>query len=1086
MAGSRLDDAVERAQATDEFAARAQPANLGFPSRYAIGGTIPDRVLESRPLSVLSEEVRVMPLSAMPTLHIHLLGEFRLLYADTPLNQLTAPRVQALLAYLVLHRAAPQPRQRLAFLLWPDSSEVQARTNLRQLLHALKQALPEADRFVHFATQTLQWRPDAPFRLDVAEYEQALTQAAEAERHQDTPILRAMLQHACDIYQGDLLPSCYDDWILPERERLRQAYAGALERLLLLLESQREPRAALAYTQRLLRHDPLREKTYRALMRLHAAHGDRAMVRRVYQTCTAVLERELGVEPSAATRHAYEQALTMDVQAEPLTTPHAATVKTNLPVQLTSFIGRKAELAAVSDLLQTTRLLTLTGPGGTGKTRLALEVAVQRVGSYPQGVWLVELAPLADAALLLQTLATTLGVREQPGRPLLDALLDYLRAKSLLLLLDNCEHLIETCAQLVETVLHAARGVTILASSREALGIAGETPYRVPPLALPDPRHLQDLDALSQNDCVRLFVERAATAYPPFCLTAHNAPAITQIVRRLDGIPLAIELAAARSSLLPPEQIAAHLDDRFRLLTGGSRTALPRHQTLLALIDWSHELLSDAERVMLRRLAVFAGGFSLEAAQAVCDECDVGLIDEALDTLARLADKSLVEVDTSSEAAEGRFRLLETVRQYTREKLLQAGEAEAVRDRHLAFFLQYAKEAEPKLRSAKQLAWLDRLETEYDNLRTALAWALERGTSDQALELAGALAYFWVLRGYFSEGLKWLDEALMSSERERDKKVAAGISTPIPVEMAHRAKALYAACWCHFATFGLKRARTTVEESLRLWRELGDRWWTAVALELQALLMSFEHDYETALARLEEGVSLARELEDPWPLATCLIRFGDALKPRGEAARARPYMEEGVAVARRVGDNILLSEGLRELGALYYAEGNLKAAASLTAEALAHGRATRSLPHIFLALFQLVIIACLQGDPAKAKGYSIESWALAKDTGSLFAVGFTLWCFGLAASFGGEAGRGVRLLAATDTILRQQGIDLTGAEGEPSVKVYKQALEKAQRQLGPAAFEAAWTAGQQLTVEQAIALATEDESKDAALPEIGR
>jgi predicted ATPase/DNA-binding SARP family transcriptional activator len=1030
-----------------------------------------------------------MPTSPiLHTLDMRLFGAFRLASADAALSQPPAPRLQALLAYLVLHRDTPQSRQQLAFLLWPDTSDAQARTNLRQLLHTLKQALPESDRFVRSEGHTLQWRADAPCHCDVAQFEAALTQAevAQQPREGDSHAQRAALKRAITLYRGDLLPSCYDDWILPERERLRQAYAGAIERLLLLLEGQGEPRAALDYAQRLLRHDPLREETYRALMRLHAACGDRAMVRRVYQTCAAVLERELGVEPSAATQQAYAQALQMDAPAGPVTTAQTSPVKSNLPVQLTSFIGRERELAAVSHLLQTTRLLTLTGPGGTGKTRLALEVAAKLVDAYPQGVWLVELASLADPTLITQTIATTLGVREQPGRPLLEALVDYLRPKALLLLLDNCEHLIETCAQLAETVLRAAPGVKILASSREAVGIAGETPYRVPPLSMPDPRSLSNLDllasldALSQNDSIHLFVDRAATAYPPFRLTAHNAPAIAQICRRLDGIPLALELAAARTRLLPPEQIATRLDDRFRLLTGGSRTALPRHQTLLALIEWSHDLLSDSERVLLRRLSVFAGGFSLEAAQAICGEGGVGLTDEALDTLAHLADRSLVEVDTSSEAAEGRFRLLETIRQYAREKLLDAGEAEAVRDRHLAFFLRYAKEAEPKLRSAEQLAWLDLLETEHDNLRTALAWALERGKRDQALELAGALAYFWVLRGYFSEGLKWLDEALTGSERNQGEKVAAGISTPSPEEMVHRAKALYAAGWCHFATFDLKRARTTVEESLRLWRELGDRWWTAVGLELQALMMSFESDYETALARLEEGVSLARELEDPWPLATCLIRFGDALKPRGEAARARPYLEEGVAVARRVGDNILLSEGLRELGSLYYAEGNLEAAASLTAEALAHGRATRSLPHIFLALFQLVIIACLQGDPAKAKGCSIESWVLAKETGSLFAVGFTLWCFGLAASFGGEPGRGVRLLAATDTILRQQGIDLTGAEGEPSVKVYKQALERARAQLGPAAFEAAWTAGQQLAVEQAIALATED--ADASPP----
>ncbi len=280
--------------------------------------------------------------SAMPTLHIHLLGEFRLIYADAQLSQITAPRLQALLAYLVLHRTAPQPRQRLAFLLWPDTSEAQARTNLRHLVHTMRQTLLEPDQFVHVAPQTLQWRSDAPCRCDVAAFEAGLTLAASAERQGNTHALRVALEETIALYRGDLLPSCYDDWILPERERLRQSYTSALERLLLLLERQGEPRAALTYAQSLLRHDPLREDTYRGVMRLYAACGERAMVRRVYQTCAAVLERELSVEPSSATRQAYEQALKMDVQAQagPVTTSPAPPANTNLPVQLTSFVGR--------------------------------------------------------------------------------------------------------------------------------------------------------------------------------------------------------------------------------------------------------------------------------------------------------------------------------------------------------------------------------------------------------------------------------------------------------------------------------------------------------------------------------------------------------------------------------------------------------------------------------------------------------------------------------------------------------------------------------------------------------------------------
>jgi predicted ATPase/DNA-binding SARP family transcriptional activator len=620
------------------------------------------------------------------TLHIHLLGDFRLASAGAPIGQVNSSRLQALLAYLLLHHDAPQPRQRLAFLLWPDSSEAQARTNLRQLLHALKQALPQTDQFVQVDTQTLQWRSDAPYRLDVAEFEEALTWADSTEREQqlDPHAVRAALEQAIPHYGGDLLPSCYDDWIIPERERLRQAFTGALEHLVMLLERDGEPRAAIAHAQRLLHHDPLREETYRSLMRLHAECGDRAGVARVYHTCETVLERELGIEPSPATHEAFELSLRVDVHARPVT-PLTPVIpqqpsKNNLPVQLTSFVGREAEMAEAKRLLLSNRLLTLTGPGGTGKTRLALQLASGVLETFAAGVWHVELAPLADPTLVAQTVATTLGVREQPGRTILDALLDYVRHKTILLILDNCEHLIESCAQLAHTLLRAAPGLRILATSRESLGISGETSYRVPSLLLPDPQQRLHLDALAQNECMHLFVDRALEAYPPFRLTEKNAPAITQICLRLDGIPLAIELAAVRTKVFPPEQIAGRLDDRFRLLTGGSRTALERHQTLFALIEWSHNLLSEPERVLLRRLSVFAGGWSFEAAQAVCGD---GLDDEVLDLLALLANKSLVVVEGQIEAAEGRYHLLETIRQYARDKLLASGESEQVRDRHL-------------------------------------------------------------------------------------------------------------------------------------------------------------------------------------------------------------------------------------------------------------------------------------------------------------------------------------------------------------------------------------------------------------------
>jgi predicted ATPase/DNA-binding SARP family transcriptional activator len=1011
----------------------------------------------------------------MPTLHIHLLGDFRLTYGDALVGNVSAPRLQALLAYLLLHRHAPQPRQHLAFRLWPDTTESQARTNLRQLLHSLKHTLPQADQFVHTDAQTLGWRSDAPFRLDVAEFEQALSQAdaaqqqGTAEQQGDPHALRVALEQAIALYGGELLPNCYDDWIVPERERLRQAFTGALQRLLLLLDRESEPRAAIAYAERLLRHDPLSEETYRALMRLYAECGDRAAVVRVYQTCATVLERELAVEPSAATREAYEQSLKVDAQARPVTPPQPS--NTNLPVPLTSFVGREAEITEVAHLLQTTRLLTLSGPGGTGKTRLALEAATKLLNDYPNGVWLVELAPLADPTLVAQTMAATLGVREQPGRTILDALMDYLRAKTMLLILDNCEHLIDSCAQLAESLLRAAPRLKLLASSREALGIAGETAYRVPSLSLPVSQQLSNLDALSQNDCVHLFVDRALAAYPPFRFKEKNAPAIADICRRLDGIPLALELAAARVAVFSPEEIAARLDDRFRLLTGGSRTALERHQTLRALIDWSHDLLADAERGLFRQLSVFAGGWTFEAAEAVCSELNV------LNLLTQLVNKSLVMVEEQAEGT--RYRLPETIRQYARDKLFESGEAEQVRDRHLDFFLRFAEAAERKLRSAEQLACLERVEIEHDNVRTALAWSLESGKSESTLRLAGALYYFWLLRGYFSEGHKWLDDALALTERKQGEGLSAGETH---ADMARRAKVLYGAAWLQMGTMNLKSARKKAEGSLRLWRELGDMWWTAVALEQSALIMTMV-DFQTACAYLEEGIALAREVEDPWPLAVCLIRMGDVLKPRGEAAAARPFLEEGVALARTIGDKAVLSEGLRELGSLYYTDGELTAASDLTEEALAEARAIGSGFQVFLAMLQLVAISCLQNDPAKAKRYCRELWALAKDMGALFAAGFGLLAFGLVACFGGEPQRGVRLIAALEALFLQYGIK--PGEGDALMKVVRQGLEKARAQLGPTPFEAAQQAGRALTPEQAIALATENESEDSQLPNAG-
>ncbi len=449
----------------------------------------------------------------------------------------------------------------------------------------------------------------------------------------------------------------------------------------------------------------------------------------------------------------------------------------NLPHQLTSFIGREKEIEQLDALLGRSRLVTLTGSGGCGKTRLALHVAAELLEAYPDGVWLVELAALSDPALVPQSVASVFGLKEEPGRPILQTLGDYLRSRRLLLALDNCEHLRSACAELAGSLLRQCSQVRILASSREGLGIAGEQIYRVPSLSLPDPHGSESVESLLASEAARLFLDRALLQRADFTLTGKSAGALAQICCRLDGIPLAIELAAARVRSLSVGEIRAGLDDRFRLLTGGSRTALPRQRTLRSLLDWSSDLLTGAEQALLQRVSVFASGWTLAAAEEVCSDCglriaDCGLGDgtpepghsairppasrvpaqsaieewKILDLLTSLCDKSLVVAEQRQGAT--RYRLLETVRQYARDRLLEGGDGATWRERHLAHYLALAEEFEPQLRGPEQTEWLERQEAEHDNERAALQLGLEsEDGADAGLRLAGALAWFGLIRG---------------------------------------------------------------------------------------------------------------------------------------------------------------------------------------------------------------------------------------------------------------------------------------------------------------------------------------------------
>lgn len=681
----------------------------------------------------------------------------------------------------------------------------------------------------------------------------------------------------------------------------------------------------------------------------------------------------------------------------------------NLPQQVSSFIGRKRELGQVRTLLAQTRLLTLLGTGGIGKTRLSLQAAVESLDAYADGVWFVELAALTDPRLVAQAVASALGVVEEGGRPVVEALVHHVRERCLLLILDNCEHLVDACAEISAALLQAGPQLSILASSREPLRVPGETTYPVPPLGVPDAGVPGVNDELVRCDAVRLFADRAGAAVPDFRVTRDNAAAVAEICRRLDGIPLALELAAARLRVLSPEKIAARLDDCFRMLTGGSRSALPRQQTLRALIDWSHDLLTEAERVLLRRLAVFAGGWTLESAEAVGAGGTIMAAD-VLDLLTRLAEKSLVVVESGGD----RYRLLETVRQYARERLVEAGEANDAHWRHLAFFLALAGAAKTGLDGSEQVQWLDRLDLERENLLAAHAWCDEDAAHAEAgLQLVEPLTKYWVFRGLLALGQRVTAEAL--------DRPAAQART-----MA-RCQALHGAGWLACFTGCYEPARAVLEESLDIARAMGDE--SRVAAVLQ-------------------------------PLAFAVLGLGDL-------PAARSHSEEGLAIARRKGDRRQIAAALTGLAQVCRMQGDTAAAEPMYEQALALERELGARESVAIGLLNLAMVAISRQATTQAGEFLAEALAIVVATGARRTGQSALdVCAGLGAARG-EAELAARLYGAAQALA-----DETGSRRDPTDDAFLAPLmAQARTTLGPLRFTAEESAGGALAYDAAVALA---------------
>ncbi len=861
---------------------------------------------------------------------VRLLGSFEIKSGEKPVEIVSRP-AQSLFAYLILNAGTAFRREKLAGQLWPDATEESARDYLRHALWRIRRALQEvsAASYLKADDLTISFVASRDYWLDAAALS-GLDGKASADE----------IAEVLDAYAGELLPGFYDEWVTLARAHLQSIYEQQVSHLLEALQHQARWSDILHHAERWIALGQRPEAAYRHLMSAYAAQGDMAKAAAAYERCVKSLA-ELGVEPSDQTRRLYADLKAGRTQVQPVspsaTQPASQRRPSNLPAPLTSFIGREKELAEILRLLKSRRLLTLLGPGGVGKTRLAIAAANQLLSRFKDGVYWIDLVGLSEPSLVPQMVLQGAGVPEISNQPAMQTLVDDFASRQSLLIFDNCEHLITACAQLADHLLAHCRKLRILATSREAMDILGETTWTVPSLSLPETAHHPDAKSLARVESVRLFLERVASARSRFDLTNANAGAIVQICTRLGGIPLAIELAAARARMMSVEEIAERLDHAFDLLTGGNRAALPRHQTLRATIDWSYQLLSEPERVLFRRLAIFADGFTLEAVEAVtCD--DLLPRPRIVELLGHLVGKSLVSALTGTEESETRYRMLETIRQYARERLETAGEFRILKERHLAFFADFALRAERGIYSDEQASWYTRLDLEADNLRAALDWSalpdqqqlLPSVRKNQFTIICAPLMY-WE-RGYRHE-IAQVAKKLLELDRVNQPTV-------------ERARALYAAGFLCWSLYDFSFTRSCLEESIAISESLGDPLTLAWALGYLGWTLDSLGEYEQAQGLLERAVAVARTLGDAGDqaAASSMSFLGDIPYWRGDLVAARRLYEEAIGSTRKIHNINMMTYPLRRLGYVALRQGKPEEAASLFAECLLYNQQLNHVP----------------------------------------------------------------------------------------------------------------------------------------------
>jgi len=935
-------------------------------------------------------------------------------------------------------------------LLWPNRDAEAALNNLHYALHVVRRILePSAlaratSRYLHLRGEQLALCPDGPLWVDVEGFEEA----AATTRHAREP---SAFQAAIDLYSGELLPQDrYEPWTETRRVELRGAYLSLLLDLAGLYEERKEFGEAIEALSRVVAEEPTHEGAHVGLMRLYALSGQRREALRQYGRIRDALLGEFGTEPEVATTllhqeiwagtfppaHSPPPGFSLEEAPSP-----AGAARHNLPLARTSFIGRERETLEIKRLLVMTKLLTLTGAGGCGKTRLALKVAKDLVAAYPDGVWLVELASLSEAELVSQAVAQALGVREQSGRSLTGTLEDTLRARKMLLVVDNCEHHVEAVVGLVDALLDSCPGLRVLATSRERFNTTGEVNWVVPTLTVPDTGRSPAPQELEAYESARMFVERARQRDPSFVLTLRNRQAVAQICRQLEGIPLAIELAAARMGVLSAEQLAERLDDPLKLLTGGDRTTTLRQRSWRATLEWSHELLSEPERKLFRRLSVFAGGWTLEAAEEVCSGEGIEH-DDVLDILSKLVDKSLVVAGAGEERGP-RFRMLEPVRQYSQERLEESGTAERLRERHAEYYLAIAEEpdgeeADTRVKGAPPLAWLKRMETEHDNLRVALSGWLYTDAEPDArcaelgLRLAVALSWFWLTLGSLMEGRTYLERAL---------------SRRGPTTTRLRARALNGTAWIAIAQGDYGAAKALLEKGLALYRELGD-----------------EEGIASALTNL--GLIALWDQRDDIPVTVVIEELGE-LKPRLKNRNTLAYL--------------LVLEGMIALS-----RDVVEGAVTLHEQSLDLFRETQDKWGIITCLGHLGLLALIRGDYERAAPLLRDTLRLRWESDYTVPIQLSLHMLASVAASRGHPVRAAQLWGAVEGMEEAYGVHITAIA--LSLSNYEGRLSLARSQLDEEIWSEAWAQGKAMALEQAVeyALSEAEEHEPptlAAVPE---